>query len=158
MGDSVARQSRGDGTARVVQAETQAHHPLHRADEQQLTRSTAREACRRVCGTAADSERTPRPERRGECHSLDATLWRDGVVVGTVRAPASLDPTETVPTNTTTRSVGLEVGDFDGDGRSRAPAATEPPTWTASGQPGFGPLVTLVALGGGLLLTRRWSA
>ena len=73
MGDSVARQSRGDGTARVVQAETQAHHPLHRADEQQLTRSTAREACRRVCGTAADSERTPRPERRGECHSLRCT-------------------------------------------------------------------------------------
>jgi PGF-CTERM protein len=89
---------------------------------------------------------------------LDATLWRDGVVVGTARAPASLDPTETVPTNTTTRRTGLEVGDFEDDGGRGAPARTEAPRTAAGGQPGFGPLVALVALGGGLLLTRRWSA
>jgi hypothetical protein len=47
---------------------------------------------------------------------LDTKLWRDGVVVGTARAPASLDPREPVPWNTTTREVGLEVGDFDLDG------------------------------------------
>lgn len=89
---------------------------------------------------------------------LDATLWRDGVVVGTARAPASLDPTETVPTNTTTRDVGLQVGDFDDDGGSGG-RPDEPPRTTASGgQPGFGPLVALAAIGGGLLLTRRWSA
>ena len=88
---------------------------------------------------------------------LDATLWRDGVVVGTARAPASLDPTETIPTNTTTRRTGLEVGDFDEDGAPRE-EPTEPATRTATGQPGFGPLVALAAIGGGLLLTRRWSA
>jgi len=38
------------------------------------------------------------------------------LVVGTARAPASLDPREPVPWNTTTREVGLEVGDFDLDG------------------------------------------
>jgi PGF-CTERM protein len=88
---------------------------------------------------------------------LDATLWRDGVVVGTARAPASLDPTETVPTNTTTRDVGLRVGDFDDDGSRPTEQPRE--TYTASGgQPGFGPLVALAAIAGGLLLTRRWSA
>ena len=89
---------------------------------------------------------------------LDATLWRDGVVVGTARAPASLDPTETIPTNTTTRSTGLEVGDFDEDGSSRDRQDEPMRTTTSSGNPGFGPLVALAAIGGGLLLTRRWSA
>jgi PGF-CTERM protein len=90
---------------------------------------------------------------------LDATLWRDGVVVGTARAPASLDPTETVPTNTTTRDSGLRVGDFDEDDGRERPDDEPRETATASGgQPGFGPLVALAALGGGLLLTRRWSA
>jgi hypothetical protein len=96
----------------------------------------------------------------GYNYYLDAVLRRDGVVIDTARAGASLDPTETVPTNTTTREVGIEVAAFTEEERPpRDPAAT---TAAASGgQPGFGPLAALAALvtlGGGLLLSRRWSA
>jgi PGF-CTERM protein len=89
---------------------------------------------------------------------LDAVLWRDGVIVSTARAPAGLDPTETVPTNTTTRETGLEVGDFaEEDAEGDRPAAT-PEATTASEGPGFGIGVAIVALLATTLLARRWSA
>ena len=89
---------------------------------------------------------------------LDAVLWRDGVIVSTARAPASLDPTETVPTNTTTRETELRVGDFaeEGEERTRAEATPEPTTGGAG--PGFGLLTGTLALLGAGLLARRWSA
>jgi PGF-CTERM protein len=94
----------------------------------------------------------------GYNYYLDAMLWKDGVLVGTARAPASLDPTETLSVNTTTREVGLEVGDFAEDEPDQPRATAAATTAASGGQPGFGVLVALVALGGGVLLTRRWSA
>jgi PGF-CTERM protein len=90
---------------------------------------------------------------------LDAVLWRDGVIVSTARAPASLDPTETVPVNTTTRETGLRVGDFaeEGEEERDRPQATGEPTTVGDG-PGFGIATAAVALLGGTLLARRWSA
>ena len=89
---------------------------------------------------------------------LDAVLWRDDVIISTARAPASLDPTETVPVNTTTRETGLRVGDFaEEERRTPRPEATGAPT-TASAGPGFGLLVGVLALLGTGLLARRWSA
>lgn len=88
---------------------------------------------------------------------LDAMLRRDGVVVATASVPASLDPSETVPANTTTRDVGLETGDFEReDGRIGDPAGSEPPQTRGSGGPGFGVVSALAALiGAGALLARR---
>lgn len=84
---------------------------------------------------------------------LDAVLYQDDVIVGTARSGASLDPTERVEVNTTTRDTGLEVSDFDDDdgpvtgGDGGAPAVT---TEGENGA-GFGVGVTLVALVAGLL-------
>ena len=87
-------------------------------------------------------------------------LWRDGIIVSTARAPASLDPTEVVPTNTTTRETGLEVGDF-AEEEERTPVAEPQSTGrpvTESAGPGFGVGAAVVALVGAGLLTRRRSA
>ena len=89
---------------------------------------------------------------------LDAVLLRDGVVVDTVRAPAALDPTKTIPMNQTTTDTGLEVSDFDSDTESTddRPARTDYAESEGDG-PGFGALVALVALVGTALLARRRS-
>lgn len=80
-------------------------------------------------------------------YRLDAMLQRDGVVVASRTVAASLDPTETVPENETTRDVGLETSDFE----QEPPAATEAPRETPArtpGQsgPGFGVGAAVVAL------------
>jgi PGF-CTERM protein len=91
---------------------------------------------------------------------LDAVLWRDGVIVSTARAPASLDPTESVPVNTTTREVGLRVGEFaeEGEGPERTPQPEATGTPVGAEGPGFGIGAAAVALLGAGLLARRWSA
>ena len=89
---------------------------------------------------------------------LDAILWKDGVIVGTTRSAANLDPTERIETNVTVRDVGLEVGDFDREAErtprevERTVAATATP-----GQPGFGIVVAVLAAlsFGGLVALRR---
>jgi PGF-CTERM protein len=87
---------------------------------------------------------------------LDAVLWRDGVVVGTARTAANLDPTETISVNETRRDVGLEVSDFErGDGAGGVPDRTPAGTPTGAGQPGFGVLAALVALLAATTLLRR---
>ena len=95
----------------------------------------------------------------GYNYYLDAVLWKDGVIVGTARSVANLDPTETLSANVTRRSVGLEVSDFEED-RERTPVR-EPERETAvesGGQPGFTAGVGVVALLATVLLARRWSA
>lgn len=80
---------------------------------------------------------------------LDAVLWKDGVIVGTARAPANLDPTEAISANQTRREVGLEVGDFERDrGGERGTAARDGAAGTppAAQQPGFGVAVAVGAL------------
>jgi hypothetical protein len=88
---------------------------------------------------------------------LDAVLWRDGVIVSTARAPASLDPTEIVPTNTTTRETGLRVGDFDEEEEAEPREAATPEPTTGGEGSGFGLLAATAALLGAGLLARRWS-
>ncbi|MDY6817437.1 MAG: PGF-CTERM sorting domain-containing protein [Halobacteriales archaeon] len=84
----------------------------------------------------------------GYDYYLDAILWKDGVIVGTARSAANLDPTETIAVNRTRRSIGLEVSDFD---RSEGTAESVRRTPTAAaantpGQPGFTPVVAVIAL------------
>jgi len=88
---------------------------------------------------------------------LDAVLWNDGVIVGTARSAAQLDPTERVPENTTTRESGFEAGDFvdsSGGDDDRAERAMETPEAGDDG-PGFGLGTALVALLAGLLFIAR---
>lgn len=82
----------------------------------------------------------------GYNYYLDAVLWKDGVIVGTERAPANLDPTETLRTNETQRDVGLEVSDFERD--RDGGGAGDRPTGTPAGveQPGFGFAIAVAAL------------
>lgn len=89
---------------------------------------------------------------------LDAILWKDGVIVDTARAGASLDPTERVPANVSERDVELQIGDFEPGADSPDPPDREEegtPTPTADGGgPGFGVIGALVALVAALVVTR----
>jgi len=97
----------------------------------------------------------------GYNYYLDAVLWKDGVIVGTARSVANLNPTETLEANETVREVGIEVSDFEGDGETdrgaRATTVERAADGGAGGVPGFGVGVAAVALGGALLLARRQS-
>jgi PGF-CTERM protein len=95
----------------------------------------------------------------GYDYYLDAVLWKDGVIVGTARSAANLDPTETIDVNATRREVGLRVGEFEPDEEpdEDAPAPERTPTPSASSGPGFGVVAAVIALLGALA-ARRWSA
>lgn len=92
---------------------------------------------------------------------LDATLWRDGVILESTRAVANLDPERSLAVNETVRDVQFRAGEFEtgGGGASEEPSAdsatAEP---DSEGQSGFGAVVAVVALTATLLATRRWSA
>lgn len=79
---------------------------------------------------------------------LDGILSADGVIVGTERSVADLDPTETVRRNTTTRETGFQSGDFV----RRAGPEEEPDrveegrTATGGSGPGFTVSAALLAL------------
>jgi PGF-CTERM protein len=94
----------------------------------------------------------------GYNYYLDATLWRDGVVLESTRAVANLDPEETIAANETRREVQFEASDFETDrpASDRTPAPTAAPE-DLEGQSGFGVAVAVVALFSGLLAARRWS-
>ena len=105
--------------------------------------------------------RTATPEAElvvpdGYNYYLDAVLWKDGVIVGSARSVANLDPQETISANVTTRDVGLEVSDFERDGGGAPDGEPEAVTESA-GQPGFSAAVAIVALLGAVVLARRWS-
>ena len=96
----------------------------------------------------------------GYNYYLDAVLWKDGVIVGTARSVANLNPTETVEANETVREVGIEVGDFEEDRGAGGASGPNYETTVQSadrsgGVPGFGVGVAAVALVGALLLARR---
>lgn len=90
---------------------------------------------------------------------LDAVLWKDGVIVGSTRTVADLNPRRQVGPNTT--EVDLDSGDFAAEtDEPEEPAPTEEmstPT-PSGGQPGFGIAAAAAALCGAALLARRWSA
>lgn len=90
---------------------------------------------------------------------LDAVLWKDGVIVGSTRTAANLDPTETISVNETQRDVGLQVSDFETTEKSGGASAGDGyQTTTSTSTPGFGALAALAGVLGALLAVRRWSA
>jgi PGF-CTERM protein len=98
----------------------------------------------------------------GYNYYLDAVLWKDGVIVGTARSVANLNPTETIDANETVREVGIEVSDFEGDEdekeqRDRTTVEADAADGGVGGTPGFTAAIAVVALLGALLLARRRS-
>ena len=93
----------------------------------------------------------------GYNYYLDAVLWKDGVIVGTARSVANLNPTETLEANETVREVGIEVSDFEETDEKDRPRRTEEAAYDGGdgGVPGFTAVGALAALGGALLLARR---
>lgn len=90
----------------------------------------------------------------GYNYYLDAVLRKDGVVVGTARSAANLDPQERIEANTTVRDVGLQVEDFE---QTTGPDRQEPDAGGESGGgvPGFGPAVAAVAVVAAAIVARR---
>ncbi|MES3517563.1 MAG: PGF-CTERM sorting domain-containing protein [Natronomonas sp.] len=93
----------------------------------------------------------------GYNYYLDATLWRDGVIIAETRSVANLDPSEVLDANETRERIEFEAGDFETE-RTPAPRAEADETAVDGDQPGFGVGVAVVAILGGLLAVRRWSA
>lgn len=97
----------------------------------------------------------------GYNYYLDAVLWKDGVIVGTARDVANLDPTETLSANTTTRETGFTASDFETETNPRATkdgyeeAGDGGRAVNDGGQPGFGIAAALVALCGAFIIRRR---
>ena len=92
---------------------------------------------------------------------LDAVLWKDGVIVGSTRAVADLNPRRQAGPNTT--EVDLDSGEFGAETdepRARDTSRDEPEATAveSGGQPGFGVGVAIAAGVAAVLLTRRWSA
>lgn len=90
---------------------------------------------------------------------LDAVLWKDGVIVGSTRTAANLDPTETLHVNQTKQKIGLQVSDFEATSGTKTSGDTADGeyTTTATSTPGFGVLAALVGVFAALLAGRRWS-
>ncbi|MFB6117576.1 PGF-CTERM sorting domain-containing protein [Halosegnis sp.] len=91
---------------------------------------------------------------------LDAVLWKDGVIVGSTREVADLNPRRQTGPNTT--EVDLDSGEFAAgtetevaDDRPEEPSVT--PT-ESGGQSGLGVALAVVAVGLVGLLARRWAA
>ncbi len=94
----------------------------------------------------------------GYNYYLDATLWRDGVIVGDTRSAANLAPGEPMTVNTTDYERTLEVTDFTDDDPQTTPAPE--PVYDEDvdedeSAPGFGVLMAIVALLGAAALARR---
>ena len=91
----------------------------------------------------------------GYNYYLDAQLWADGVIVGTARSAANLDPTERLSVDETTREVELEVSDFAGEEPRTAVAERTVAATRSAGQPGFTAAVAVFAVLAAALLARR---
>ncbi|MFB6361153.1 MAG: PGF-CTERM sorting domain-containing protein [Halobacteriales archaeon] len=104
--------------------------------------------------TATPSAKLTVPD--GYNYYLDAQLWADGVIVGTARSAANLNPTETLSVNQTTREIGLEVSDFEPGMAEQTRDVEGTPTGAAtSGQPGFTAVLAVLSLLVVALLARR---
>jgi hypothetical protein len=104
--------------------------------------------------TATPNVRLTVPD--GYNYYLDATLWRDGVILESTRAVANLDPERNVSVDRTREDVRFEASDFEtGSGRDGTTDSPEP----ASGEgAGFGVPVAVAAFLASLVAARRWSA
>lgn len=77
---------------------------------------------------------------------LDAILWKEGVIIGTARSAAQLDPTETIPENTTSRESDFEAGDFVGEDEQPRDTPSPEEEFDGDSGPGFGVGTALIAL------------
>jgi PGF-CTERM protein len=89
----------------------------------------------------------------GYNYYVDAILWRDGVVVDSVRGVANLDPERSIRVNRSGAGGGLQVSDFERD-RDDAGGPTGEPSGTEVRSPGFGAVAALVALVAAALYAR----
>lgn len=90
----------------------------------------------------------------GYNYYLDAVLWKEGVIIGTARSGAQLDPRETIPENTTTRESEFEAGEFVESAAEQRDTPT-PRAEDASDGPGFGVGTALLAVLTAAFLSRR---
>jgi PGF-CTERM protein len=93
----------------------------------------------------------------GYNYYLDATLWRDGVVLESTRAAANLDPQETVAVNESRGEVTFRASDFE-TGPPDRPGGSPDAEESSDDGAGLGAAVAVVALLSALVATRRWSA
>ena len=91
----------------------------------------------------------------GSNYYLDVTLWREGVILGSARTVANLDPQRTVDVEEETEAVAFEAGEFETE-RTAEPEPS-PEADDAESQPGFGIPVAVLALLLSVLAARRWS-
>ncbi len=89
----------------------------------------------------------------GYNYYLDAILWKDGVVVGSARSAANLDPSKTLSVNETQTDMALSISDFQEDNRPKSKQTTT--SANDAGQPGFTVLAGIVALLGARLFARK---
>jgi len=139
----------GDGTAGGLELVLKARQ----ADSEIVADSTGV----RVGQIEAGRTATPSAELEvpnGYNYYLDAQLWADGVIVGTARSAANLNPTETLSVDQTRREVQLEVSEFESE-PERAPVTEEAAATAAPGQPGFSTVIAIVAILVAVVVTRR---
>lgn len=86
---------------------------------------------------------------------LDATLWRDDVVIDSTITAANLDPRETIAVNETREPVRFEAEAFETDRDPDRPE--EEFSELEEEQPGFGLVAAIIGIAGGLFAVRRWS-
>ena len=106
--------------------------------------------------TATPNVRVTVPDGYG--YYLDVALWRDGVLLESTRAPADLDPEETVSVDETRQEIDFRASDFETGGGGAGERQESSAAESAGDGPGFGPVVAAVALVAALLATRRRSA
>ena len=140
----------GDGAAGGLQLVVKARQ----ADSGIVADSTTVEIGRIEAGrTATPTAELTVPD--GYNYYLDAQLWADGVIVGTARSAANLDPTETLSVDQTTREIELEVSDFEPEAGRTVAAERTPALTQSAGQPGFTPAIAVLAVLAAALLARR---
>lgn len=82
----------------------------------------------------------------GYNYYIDVILWNDGVVVGTERGVANLDPDNRLEANNTETEVGLDVSDFETDRDRPAERADGADASQSRDQPGFTAITTVLAV------------
>ena len=93
----------------------------------------------------------------GYNYYLDATLWRDGVIIDSTRAAANLDPQETLDVDEAREPIQFEAGDFETEREQDRPPEMDRIAELEE-QFGFGITAALAGILLALLATRRLSS
>jgi len=146
--------NRGDGTAGNVELEL-----IARQTDSRIVADRERVDVDQVAPGRTTTPSTTLTVPDGYNYYLDAMLWRDGVIVDTVREAATLAPNGSAPETNDSADAedSVELGDFeteqeqpegapDGERGRPGDAGDAPDGDGSGGQPGFGPLAALAAL------------